>query len=331
MATDQTAVDFSGLEDVFEWFKVRKNLLIGVVLVVLLVFAGWTFVTQQRRAAEMRPWHALFAATEPWSTPPDELASLAASADVKGSPAEPFALYWEALRRFEAKETAAAVQKLNGVLTSFPKSALCTLDLCDPEKPTSSTPVVSRMIAQMQRLEQWGKTYPVPTANPPPKPKNAVSLVTDRGTIVLALYNDIAPLSCELFERTALLLKDRFIARASPDQWIELGQKDDGTNIEAPEGTTAFPPYEDNKLSHFSGCVSFRQTPFSKAPYFVDLHIDLKTDFNQDGRSTVFAQVVEGLELLTAIAKDEHKTEAANALKTPIKITDVTIRPVEGK
>jgi cyclophilin family peptidyl-prolyl cis-trans isomerase len=214
------------------------------------------------------------------------------------------------------------------VLANSPKSALCTLELCDPEKPTAATPVVNRMITQMQRLEQWGKTYPVPTANPPPKPEIAVSLVTDRGTIVLALYNDVAPLSAETFLKTAPLLKDRFIGRSSPDQWVEVGQKDDGTNVEAPEGTVAFPPYEDNKLSHFSGCVSFRQTPFSKAPYFVDLRVDLKTDFNQDGRSTIFAQVVDGLEILTAIAKDEHKSDAANALKTPIKITEVTIQKV---
>jgi cyclophilin family peptidyl-prolyl cis-trans isomerase len=150
--------------------------------------------------------------------------------------------------------------------------------------------------------------------------------VTDRGTILLALYDDVAPRSCAMFLKTATLLKDRFIARASADQWIELGQKDDGTNVEAADVTESFPPYEDNKLSHFPGCVSFRQTPFGKAPYFADLRINLKTDFNEDGRSTIFAQVVQGLEVLTAIAKDEHTGDSPTALKAPVKITDVTIK-----
>jgi cyclophilin family peptidyl-prolyl cis-trans isomerase len=330
MANEQTAVDFSGLEDVFEWLKVRKNFLIGVVLVALLVVAGWKFVGQQLRDTALKPWHALFGATDPWSTTPDELSALAASSEVKGTPGEPFALYWEGLRRFETKDTPGAIAKLNAVVTSFPNSPLCTLSLPDPEKPSVSTPVVTRMIAEIQHLEQWGKTYPVPTANPPPKPQHAVSIVTDRGTIVLALYDDLAPLSCAAFLKTVPLLKDRFIARASPDQWIELGQKEDGTNVEATDVPASFPPYEDNKLSHFQGSVAYRQPPFSKAPFFADLRIDLKTDFTEDGRSTIFAQVVQGIEVLTAIAKDEHAAESPIALKTPVKINDVTIQAVEG-
>src|SRR5215510_13982507 len=105
MAREQTAVDFSGLEDVFEWLKVRKNFLIGIVLVALLGVAGWKFVGQQLRETALKPWHALFAATDPWSTAPEELSALAASSEVKGTPGEPFALYWEGLRRFDTKDT----------------------------------------------------------------------------------------------------------------------------------------------------------------------------------------------------------------------------------
>jgi cyclophilin family peptidyl-prolyl cis-trans isomerase len=330
MASEQSAVDFSGLEEVVEWIKVRKNSLIGIVLVALLIVAGWRFVGQQMRDSAMKPWHALFATSNPWSSPPEELAALAASSEVKKSPAEPFALYWEALRRFQSKETAVAVQKLTALSTAFPKSPLCALSLPDPERPTVTTSVVARMIEEMQRLEQWGKTYPVPTENPPPKPQHAVSLITARGTIVLALYEDVAPLSCAAFLKTADLLKNSFIARSSADQWIELGQKEDGANVELTDAPASFPPYEENKLSHFQGTVSYRQQPFSKAPFFADLRIDLKTDFNADGRSTIFAQVVQGIEILTALAKDDHDEDAGTKLKTPVKIDDVTVQKAEG-
>jgi cyclophilin family peptidyl-prolyl cis-trans isomerase len=332
MASEQPAVDFSGLEDVFEAIKVRKNFIIGLVLIVLLIVAGWKFIAQQMSEREMKPWHAIFATSTPWFAPPEELASLAASPEVKGTPAEPFALYWEALRRFENKDTAGAIEKLGALQKNpeFSKSPLCSLELTDPEKPSVSTSVVARMIQEMQRLEQWGKTYPVPTANPPPTSPHAVSIATSRGTIVIALYEDVAPLSCAAFLKTAPLLKDRFIGRASADAWLELGQKEDGANVEAPDAQPPFPPYEQNKLSHFQGTVSYRQAPFSKAPFFADLRIDLKTDFNEDGRSTVFGQVMQGIDVLMAISKDEHETDAPTKLKSPVKIDDVTVQTAEG-
>lgn len=333
MANEQPAVDFSGLEDVFEQIKLRKNFIIGVVLFVLLVTAGWKFVAQVLGEKEMKPWHAIFATSTPWFAAPEELASLAASPEVKGSPAEPFALYWEAMRRFENKDTAGAIEKLSALQKdkNFSKSPLCSLELTDPEKPSVSTPVVSRMIGEMQRLEQWGKTYPVPTANPQPTPSHAVTLVTSRGKIQIALYEDVAPLSSAAFLKTAPLLKDRFIGRSSADAWLELGQKEDGTNVEATDAQAPFPPYEQNKLSHFQGTVSFRQPPFSKAPFFADLRIDLKTDFNEDGRSTIFGQVIEGIDVLMAISKDDHDADAGTKLKSPVKIDDVTVQTAEAQ
>lgn len=331
MASDQSAIDFSGLEDVFEAIKLRKNFIIGVVLIVLLVVAGWKFVTQQLSERAMKPWHALFATSTPWFAAPDELASLAASSELKESPARPFALYWEALRRFQNKDSAGAIEKLNALVKEFPKSPLCSLELTDPEQPTVSSSVVSRMIQSIQRLDQWGKTYPVPTANPPPTSPHAVTLVTSRGAIVLALYEDVAPLSCAAFLKSAPLLKDRFLGRALADSWIELGQKEDGTNVEASDVQPPYPPYEENKLSHFQGTVSYRQPPFSKGPYFADLRIDLKTDFSEDGRSTVFAQVMKGIDVLLAISKDDHETDTPTRLKSPVKIDDVTIQTAEGR
>lgn len=326
--SEQNKVDLSGLEDAFEWLKGRRNLLIGVVLVVLLVVAAINFVQRQRQEIETRPWRAVFASGVPWSAKPEDLAGIAASSDVKKTDAEPFARYWEAVRRFELNDFAGAIQGLSDLKRDFPNHPLCALKLSDSASASDARAPVDRLITEIQRLDQWGKTLPVPTANPRPQPKFLVTLVTDKGSIVIAPYSDLAPKSSEAFEKTASLLKDQFIGRALADSWVEIGQDASGANVAVTDPPAGFPPYEDNHLSHFAGSVAFRQPPFAKGSLFGDLHIDLKTDFKQDGRSTVFGFVAEGLEILTALAKDEHKEGAPAVLKTPVKITDVKIEPV---
>ena len=169
----------------------------------------------------------------------------------------------------------------------------------------------------------------MPVANPPPQPKFLVTLVTNRNTIVLAPYSDLSPKSSEALAKTALLLKDQFIGRALADGWIEIGQDAEGANVEVKEPPEGFPPYEVNRLSHFAGSVSFRQPPFGKGTLYGDLHVNLKTDFKEDARSTVIAYVAQGLDILTTIAKDEHRENSPTALKAPVKITDVKVESID--
>jgi hypothetical protein len=330
MPSEQNKVDLSGLEDAFEWLKARRNLMIGVVLVALLIVAGTSFIRQQRLEIEAKPWRAVFGGSPPWSAKPEDLAVIAASGDVKKTVAEPFARYWESVRRFEQNDFAGAIQGLSDLKRDFPNHPLCALKVSDSQSASDARSAVDRLIAEIQRLDQWGKTLPVPVANPRPQPKYLVSLVTDRGTIVLAPYSDLSPKSSDAFKETALLLKDQFIGRALADSWIEIGQDAQGANVEVKNPPQGFPPYEDNHLSHFAGSVSFRTPPFAKGSVYGDLHVDLKTDFKEDGRSTVIAFVAQGLEILTAIAKDEHKENSPAALKSPVKITDVKIEVADA-
>lgn len=327
--SEQNKVDLSGLEDAFEWLKGRRNLLIGVVLVALLIVAATSFIRQQRLEIEAKPWRAVFAGGAPWSAKPEDLAQVSTSPDVKQTDAEPFARYWAAVRRFEQNDFAGAVQGLSDVKRDFPNHPLCALKLPNPSAPNDARSAVDRLIAEVQRLDQWGRTLPVPVANPPPQPKFLVTLVTDRGAIVLAPYSDLSPRSSEALAKTALLLKDQFIGRALADGWIEIGQDAEGANVEVKEPPEGFPPYEVNHLSHFAGSVSFRQPPFGKGTLYGDLHVNLKTDFKEDARSTVIAYVAQGLDLLTTIAKDEHRENSPTALKAPVKITDVKVEPID--
>lgn len=324
MAAERTSgIDFSGLEETFEWFKAKKNLLVGVALVLLLVWAVWNFVENQAAESKRAPWQAVFAdGSEPWSATADELATLLDDSRVKGTAAEPFVLYWQAVRRHDGGDDAKALELLGQFRSRFGSHPLATQKL--PGEDLELRSAVDRMEGQIRQLETWRAAHPVATANPLPNGA-VVSLVTDRGAIVLALHADTSPASAAAFLKVAPSLKDRYIARATENKWIEIGVTEAGTPFETSDFTEGFPPFEVNQLSHFKGSVAFRQPPYGKAPFNPDLRVMLAADVNEDGRSTVFAEVVAGLEVLEAIARDARKSDNPTMLVTPVKITDVQI------
>jgi cyclophilin family peptidyl-prolyl cis-trans isomerase len=322
MATERSSsLELSGLEDAFEWVKARKNLLVGTLLVILLAVAVSTFVRRQVHESAVQPWRPLFlSGSAPWSTSSDELASLASGAS--SDEVKAYALYWQALQRIEEGNAASALELLEAFRSNFPNHPL-TKARAGAAAGTLSP--IDEVAARVKKLQEWSATHPVPTANPPPTGDRKVTLVTDRGSIVIGVHPDQAPKSVEAFLKLAPSLKDRFIARATPDRWIEIGHDEAGVAIPATEMTEGFPPYETNGLSHFAGAISFRQTPFAKPPLTGDLRVMLTTDFAEDGRSTVFAQVVEGLDVLKTMSNTERKSDAPQNLAEPVKITDVKV------
>ena len=321
------AVDLSGLEDALDWLKARRNLLIGGLLLVVLVYALTAFIRRQSHESSVQPWRPVLAGeTPPWSTSSADLGALLADDKVRGSDAEPYALYWQALRRFEEGDAPGALELLNAFKSRFPHHVLCEAKVADPRAPGERRSAVDSLVLAVGRLQEFNAKNPAPTANPPPPTTHSVTLVTERGNIVLGLYDTLSSKSYEAFVKIAPLLKDQFIAKVTPDRWVEIGQTESGVAVETKEFTEGFPPYESNALMHFAGAVSFRQPPFTKGPYFADLRVMLATEHAEDGRSTVFAQVTEGLDLLKALSKDERKPDAPQLLVKPLKITDVQIR-----
>lgn len=329
MASEKSAsVDLSGLEDAFDWVKARKNALVGSFLVLLLVFAGVTFFRRLTSNKMLQPWREVFAPqVAPWDATPTDLGKLLDDQVIKGTPAEPFLLYWRALRTFDDGDRASALEQLTTLQSRFASHQLCTTKLLDHAPDTRST--IERVSGEMQRLAKWGQQFPVPTANTAPSSKSAVTLLTTRGKISFALFRDSAAKSCESFLRTAPLLKGLFIAKSLAGQWIEIGQDAAGVAPETKDLASGFPPFEENHLWHFAGTVAFRQPPFSKGPFYADLRVFLSTDFNEDGKSTVFAQVIDGLDTLTTLSKEPRKPDAPQTLAAPVQITDVVVE-VDG-
>ncbi len=324
MAAERTSgIDFTGLEETFEWLKAKKNLFVGAALLIALVWAGSTFVENQNAERQRAPWQVAFGGvTDPWRASPDELATMLADPKVKGTPAEPYLHYWQALRTQETGDAAGALELLAAFKRNYAGSLLASAKL--PGSDFELRTAVERMEVQIQQLEQWKAAHPLPTANPPPT-GTTVTLVTERGNVVIGLYPDVAPLSCAAFLKVAASLKDQFVAKVSPDKWVEVGATEAGAPIETKEFTENFPPFEVNTLVHFAGAVSFRQPPFGKGPFNPDLRLMLGTDLNEDGRSTVFGQVTAGLDILAAIAGEARKADNPQLLEKPVKITDVQI------
>jgi cyclophilin family peptidyl-prolyl cis-trans isomerase len=315
------------VDTALEALKKRKNVLMGGSTVAILAVVLVLFVKNQMAESKVRPWRQLFAQEMPWAADPDAIASVAP--DIAGTPAEPLSVYWEAVRRFEEGQTDQANQRLAYFIENFGEHYLVNRSLPNPEASSMTdegglTPVAERILAQFLRLRQWDERFPAPTANPAPTGTDTVTLVTDQGDIVLALFTDQAPLSCKQFLALSTKLTDTYIVTTSTGQWIEAGQTTDGQGLSlAEDGFDGFPAYEETGLYHFEGAVTFKQPPFTQANLLGDLRIWLSTDFTQQGRSTVFATVVSGLDVLKNLSEGEKSTDRPLQLANPVKINEV--------
>lgn len=324
MAREELATVDSALEAL----KSKRNLILGGTAVAGLAVVLVLFVQNQMAESKMRPWKALLGDVPPWSAEPGELEAVAR--EVEGSAAEPLAIYWDAVRRYQNDDKAGMAQKLSELRERFPEHYLVERSLPSPADPNPNSengdsPVLQRIARQVARLDQWGAQHPAPTTNQAPKPNNTLTLVTSEGSVVFGLYVDRAPESCQALVGIVQKYKGRYITSASADQWIEIGQALDGQIFEIEELDDAFPPFEANGLYHFTGAVSFKQFPFTGGIRHGELKIWLGNDFSQDGRSTVFATVVEGIEVLVKISNMEFSADRALQLANPIEITDVVV------
>ncbi len=318
------AADLPDLNSSVEYLKQKKNLFLGAGAVIALVIVAVMFTSSQVQASRDRPWEALFADAPPWTLEIDQIEAI--REDVKGTDAEPMALYWLMVKLYDSGETDRAIEKLEEFRSAFPDHYLAQRELPTlGELDEAMLSPLDRFSKTAARLDEWADRYPAPTENPAPS-GNSVVLVTDRGEIEIQLHIDQSPESCAAFENTASTLKGTFLTKAMADRWVELGTDSAGSPIELEEAMDGFPPFEENNgLHHFAGSVSFRQRPFSTGPRYGDIRILLEDSFREDEQSTVFGKVTRGLEVLASISNEEADEARFSFLKTPVEITDVRI------
>ena len=155
--------------------------------------------------------------------------------------------------------------------------------------------------------------------------------VEDYGDIVLALREDIAPLTVNNFK--ALVLKDFYdnltIHRAVKDLLIEGGIKD-----KAGEDKTASPILGEfahngveNNLSHAKGVISMSREKDSNNTATSEFFIMNAETTKYDGSFATFGYVLAGLDIVDAIANCQVKVSSATAEKS-VPVNQIVIKDV---
>jgi cyclophilin family peptidyl-prolyl cis-trans isomerase len=332
MAREANArVDLTGLEDAFEAVKGHKNAIVGGLLVVVLGVAVTSFVMRQVRESAVGPWRTVFNDVGgPWHLSSKELES--ARASVHDVAASAYLSYWTAIKRFDEHDTKGA----SDALDAYRRDMVAQYEAKYHAKPIGVEPIlatagntsispIDRFQTGIREFDAWSARHPTPTTNPVPPSAPKVTIKTSRGDMVLALFSDAAPKSCEAFLKLAPSLKGQFIAKAIANKWIDIGQDEKGSPIQSTATGDSAPPFERNRLFHVAGAVCFRKPPFTKGPFEGDLHVVLENSFTEDERTTVFAQVTAGLEFLAEFANAEKKSDAPSVLAKPVMIEDVLV------
>jgi len=293
-----------------------------VAVVVAAVIIGRQWISQKAQTAAGGSWDRL-RETVPFivqggndSFPsPDEVnfqsispAAIAATADeLRDDPAGPWAKALEAGKHLRLGDREAAITALSDLGAEWPDHPAFSTPLPfdadgDPQ------PLKAFLEARASEIDAWEAAHPLLFANPPlPEDAPRVRLVTDEGTIVLGLYEDEAPLHVANFLK---LCGEGFYSgtrfhRVVPNRLIQGG---DPNSIEGDPSTwgQGGPDHkvdpERNGLKHFSSVVAMAKMGTDKASSGSQFYITATPQHEFDGRYVVFGAVVEGADIVSALA-----------------------------
>ncbi|MFH0945145.1 MAG: peptidylprolyl isomerase [Planctomycetota bacterium] len=309
------------------WNRNRHRIFAGMALVAV-VLAIFLFVQDTSRSREAAGW--------------DEVEDLSAlgqlrphidlTGSVKGTSAEPWALYNNAYSAFLDRNLDEAAQLMARLQAEFP----------DHELNRGSD--VADLKADIDAEKAWTATNSLPEKNPQPSVNNVVTIATALGEVQIGLYPEQAPAATLAFLD---LVRNRGLASGSfsearPNSFIILSLPAP-TGPELPSDESAEDDTEEtpdldplvygkvpdrNYLSHFKGAVTFRL----RHPSTVDeksqpqIYICLADTPNMDYQQVVFGSVLKGLESLQQAATRPLKSDNTGLLE-PLAITGITEAP----
>ncbi|MBL8696004.1 MAG: peptidylprolyl isomerase [Planctomycetes bacterium] len=185
-------------------------------------------------------------------------------------------------------------------------------------------------------LDQWEKEKAALTTNPKPPETGRVQIVTTAGTIVIGLYDSLAPKHVENFRK---LLENkslegtrfhRIVKGATGGISIVQGgdpnSKEEGKPETWGQGSLGGSvPFEVNRLAHVRGAVAMAQPSGGMgAPTSSDCQFYIVTgpSHSLDRRYVVFGNVLEGMDVVDKIAESELEpgTERPKAPTMIVKV-----------
>ena len=320
------------------WHRNRGRV-IAILALVAVVLGASLFFRDTVRSTEMAGWDEL--------EDLKELGQLQAHVDlsgaVRGTSAEPYALYNNAYSSFldqDLDEASALIARLE---SEFPDHVL------------NRNFEVSNLKRDIEAEQAWTATHSLPKNNPQPSDTNKVTLTTELGEVVLGLYPEHSPAASRSFLellRTGGLQTGSF-NESNPGSYVILSppkpapvsdnseddseeaqteEQEDADESDAEEKKDVPEPSalalgrvpDRNRLSHYKGAVSFRR----RHPGTIDadsppqIMICLEDSAGMDNQQIVFGTVLEGLELLQQVSTRERE-ETGALLKEPLSIQAV--------
>ncbi len=343
---DSRAVVFTPNPLEIFWEKYHNYVYLGIALVVVIwggVYIGKLIRTKKNNLR----WEKIYQETgihskDSYSFVGGSLYDRIAKADPvkekalieenKGTPVEPYLRYLRGRtlslknQDSQAKSEFASLEKL------FPSSELVAQPLHYAFFDKPLTPVQA-VLEEMKQNEQARKQYPFLFHNPKPDPSVTAVLQTNRGVIKIRFYPAQAPKHVKNFLRlakagfydgqkifkisrggnsyTPIFLEFGDVRtrdpKSKPEEWGNLDEKEPL-------------PLESRRLFHFKGAVTAPKVSGGEGTSARLVRI-LGGDFHTwDGQNQVFGQVVEGLDLVTELAKGLE-------LRNPTAFEGVPVQP----
>lgn len=324
------------------WMKYRARLL-GALLLGGIILVAALFFTHRSSSREADAWKEVY----------EFLGSRGSASEIqfegtiKGSSAEPGALFLSAQRAFAEEDLDRAEEFVLRLREEFPDHFL--------NAPSQGEePRTAALLADIRAEKAWRSTNEMPEANPQPPEEHWVTLSTSLGEVRIGLYMKDAPVACREFLKlvreirasggavdevaagTFVVLSALAPTPAPPvegaEEPVAPTEGDSSAAAEQPEQETAEPSKiaqgivpDRNLLSHYSGAISFRRSGSDLAVKSTGPRVAIYlTDSPwSDNSEVVFAQVLDGLEQMRQLSEREQD-EDTGRLKEPLQITSVT-------
>jgi len=193
------------------------------------------------------------------------------------------------------------------------------------------TTLVARLDQVIDQREAWSRSHPDLLGFPElPADAPRVEITTSAGKVVIGLYPDRAPLhSANFVERCSSgALDDTLFYRVIEDSWVEAGdpntREDDRSQWGLGTDDDSGIEREQTNLWHFEGAVAANKRDSENRSSRQLFYITTADVHRNDKQFTVFGRVVEGMEVVRAIAEGEldenqHPLEPVEILSTLIR------------
>jgi peptidyl-prolyl cis-trans isomerase B (cyclophilin B) len=243
-----------------------------------------------------------------------------------GTPVEPYAMFYLASFYFDAGRLDEAKAIFETLKTQFATHPLVTTQL---NKETGKS-IVAQAIEDCAAEISWRQRHPRPPIPAPVLDEGTTAtLEFSTGKVKIRFYKNVAPKHFDNFVRHAKNgdYNGTKIGQVVPDSLVTCGEIEKQPikpeeRMKPPVQDAKAPPvpHEFANLSHTRGMVAMSRNTTSNESHGMNFQFILKDQPYFDFTQTIFARVIDGIEVIDAISK-----KAAPGTPSDVVLKGVTI------